>query len=152
MQPVNITGASAAVGNPVVVLQTPGIGILYAYDFQAPTASAAGYAPGSLFVDHKNAIAYVNTGTATSATWLKIANGNIASSSQAALGAVTTVGSNTGTAGSGLSLIGNTTSINQASAIMNDFAALREDISALFDLVGAIRTALVSAEIIKGSA
>lgn len=71
---------------------------------------------------------------------------------QAAAGAVTTVGANTGTAGAGLSLIGDTTSVNQASNIMNDFVALQEDISALQVLANAMRTALVDAGIIKGSA
>lgn len=76
----------------------------------------------------------------------------IASASQSALGAVTTVGSNTGTSGSGLSLIGDTTTVNQASNIMNDLLALQEDITAIEALVSAIRSALVSHGLIKGSA
>lgn len=71
---------------------------------------------------------------------------------QAALGAVTTVGSNTGTAAAGLSLIGDTTMSNQAAAIMNDLAALREDIAAAFVLLAAMRTGLVNLGIIKGAA
>ncbi|MHA2380784.1 MAG: hypothetical protein ACXADS_16050 [Candidatus Thorarchaeota archaeon] len=51
-----------------------------------------------------------------------------ADANQAAVGAVTTVGANTGTAGAGLSLIGDTSTVNQAANIMNDFVALQEDI------------------------
>lgn len=71
---------------------------------------------------------------------------------QADQGAMTTIGSNTGTSGAGLSLIGDTTSVNQASNLMNDLAALQEDIAALDTVVTAIRSALVTAGIIKGSA
>jgi len=46
-------------------------------------------------------------------------------------GAITTVGSNTGTAGAGLSLIGDTTAVDQAANLMNDLVALQEDIAAL---------------------
>lgn len=76
----------------------------------------------------------------------------LASANQAAVGAVTTVGSNTGTAGAGLSLIGDTTSVNQASNLMNDLAALQEDIAATITLVNQLRSDLVSAGIIKGAA
>jgi hypothetical protein len=75
-----------------------------------------------------------------------------ASANQAALGAVTTVGANTGTAGAGLSLIGDTTSVNQAGALMNDLAALREDIAAAFTLVNQLRSDLVAVGLIKGAA
>lgn len=72
--------------------------------------------------------------------------------SQAALGAVTAKGTNTGTAGAGLSLIGNTTSADQSAAIMNDLAALQDDMSAAFTLIDQIRSALVTVGIIKGAA
>ncbi len=75
-----------------------------------------------------------------------------ASGNQAAVGAMTTVGANTGTAGAGLSLIGNTTSVDQAANIMNDFRALQEDVTALQVLVNRLRTDLVSLGLIKGSA
>ena len=75
-----------------------------------------------------------------------------ASANQAALGAVTTVGGNTGTAGAGLTLIGDTTSVNQATNIMNDLAALREDIAAAFTLVNQLRSDLVTIGLIKGAA
>lgn len=75
-----------------------------------------------------------------------------AGSAQAAVGAVTTVGANTGTAGAGLSLIGDTSGSNQAAAIMNDFAALREDIAATITLVNGLRTALIASGLIKGAA
>jgi hypothetical protein len=75
-----------------------------------------------------------------------------ADANQAAVGAVTTVGANTGTAGAGLSLIGDTSTVNQAANIMNDFVALQEDISALQVLVNELRSAMVSMGIIKGSA
>jgi hypothetical protein len=65
-------------------------------------------------------------------------------SSIADVGAVTTVGSNTGTAGVGLSLIGDTANVNQAAAIMNDLAALREDIAALRTTVNLIISSLES--------
>lgn len=48
-----------------------------------------------------------------------------------AVGAMTTVGANTGTAGTGLSLIGDTSTVNQAANIMNDLLALQEDINAI---------------------
>lgn len=64
------------------------------------------------------------------------------------LGAATTVGANTGTAGAGLSLIGDTTAVNQASNIMNDFVALQEDIDALTTKVNAVIAALETAKII----
>lgn len=57
-------------------------------------------------------------------------------------GAVTTVGSNTGTAAAGLSLIGDTSSANQAAALMNDLVALQEDISALRTQVVAMNAVL----------
>lgn len=75
-----------------------------------------------------------------------------ASASQAAVGAVTTVGSNTGTAGAGLSLIGDTTMVNQAANLMNDLVALQEDISAVQVLVNQLRSDLVALGILKGSA
>ena len=71
---------------------------------------------------------------------------------QADPGDMTTVGANTGTSGAGLSLIGDTTTVNQAANLMNDFKALQEDIAALDVLLTEIRTALVNAGIIKGSA
>lgn len=37
-----------------------------------PTASVAGYIPGSLAVDYTNAFLYINTGTLASATWTKV--------------------------------------------------------------------------------
>ena len=61
----------------------------------------------------------------------------------ATAGAMTTSGSNTGTAGSGLSLINSTTS-DQSAAIMNDFLALQQDITVLatkfHSILSAIRT------------
>ena len=75
-----------------------------------------------------------------------------ASGDQAAVGAATTVGSNTGTAGSGLSLIGSTSGGDVSGAIMNDFKALQEDIVALTTLVNRMRLDLVTTGIIKGSA
>lgn len=75
-----------------------------------------------------------------------------AGANQAALGAVTTVGTNTGTGGAGLSLIGDTTSVNQATNIMNDFAALRDDMAAAFTLINQLRSDLVAVGIIKGAA
>lgn len=75
-----------------------------------------------------------------------------AGAAQADQGAMTTVGSNTGTSAVGLSLIGNTTSVDQAANIMNDLVALQEDIAALDVIVTAIRTALVNTGIMKGAA
>lgn len=76
----------------------------------------------------------------------------IADANQAAVGVVTTVGANTGTAGAGLSLIGDTSTVNQAAALMNDLVALQEDISAVQVLVNQLRADLVAAGILKGSA
>jgi hypothetical protein len=75
-----------------------------------------------------------------------------ASADQAALGAVTTVGTNTGTPGAGLSLIGDTTTVDQSGALMNDLAALREDLAAAFTLINQLRTDLVNIGLIKGAA
>lgn len=75
-----------------------------------------------------------------------------ASADQAALGAVTTVGTNTGTPGAGLSLIGDTSSTDQSAALMNDLAALREDIAAAFTLINQLRSDLVATGLIKGAA
>lgn len=73
-------------------------------------------------------------------------------SDQAAVGAVTTVGANTGTAGAGLSLIGDTSTIDQSANIMNDLVALQEDISALQVLVNQLRSDIVALGLIKGAA
>ncbi len=75
-----------------------------------------------------------------------------ASANQATAGTMTTVGSNTGTAGAGLSLIGDTTSADQSAALMNDLRALQEDNAAQSVLLEAMRTALVNAGLMKGSA
>jgi hypothetical protein len=75
-----------------------------------------------------------------------------ASGDQADQGAMTTVGSNTGTSAAGLSLIGDTSTGDQSAALMNDLVALQEDIAALDTLVTAIRTALVDTGIMKGAA
>jgi hypothetical protein len=75
-----------------------------------------------------------------------------ASADQAALGAVTTVGTNTGTPGAGLSLIGDTSTTDQSGALMDDLAALREDLAAAFTLINQLRTDLVNIGLIKGAA
>jgi hypothetical protein len=75
-----------------------------------------------------------------------------ASADQAALGAVTTVGTNTGTPGAGLSLIGDTSTTDQSAALMNDLAALREDLAAAYTLINQLRTNLVAVGLIKGAA
>jgi hypothetical protein len=75
-----------------------------------------------------------------------------ASANQAALGAATTVGSNTGTAGAGLSLIGATNTGDRSGEIMNDFRALQEDVAAITTLVNQLRSELVTLGLIKGSA
>jgi len=71
-----------------------------------------------------------------------------ASSSIANATAVTTVGTNTGTAGVGLSLIGDTTSVNQAATLMNNFVALQEDILALQVIMNLVLAALRTHKII----
>lgn len=104
--------------------------------------------------DESNASNIIKIGRAADVVSLFGAAGSAqpADASQAAVGAVTTVGANTGTAGAGLSLIGDTATVNQAAAIMNDFAALQEDISALQVLVNQLRSDLVALGLIKGSA
>lgn len=76
-----------------------------------------------------------------------------------AVGTLTTVGSNTGTAGAGLSAIGSTSGSDVSGAIMNDFKALQEDIVALgakvdtvVTLANGLRTALIASGFIKGGA
>ena len=75
-----------------------------------------------------------------------------AAANQAALGAMTTIGANTGTAGAVLSLIGNTADVDQSAALMNDLLALQEDVNAIGVLLTQIRTALVNVGIMKGAA
>jgi len=67
-------------------------------------------------------------------------------------GTMTTVGANTGTAGTGLTVIGDTTSVDQASNLMDDFVALQEDIASLDVLVTEMRTVLVNVGLMKGGA
>jgi len=83
--------------------------------------------------------------------WRPLQAAPVSSASQAAAGTMTTVGANTGTAGAGLSLIGATNGGDVSGAIMNDLKALQEDIVAIATLLAAIRTALITANIIKGS-
>lgn len=57
------------------ILEVPGYGIVFASQNQAPTASAAGYAPGCIFVNTAGSIGsfvYFNSGTLTAATWTNI--------------------------------------------------------------------------------
>lgn len=54
------------------IVKKPGIGILFAAGAGAPTAAAIGYAPGCIYIDHSGAAAYINTGSAASATWAAI--------------------------------------------------------------------------------
>lgn len=59
-----------------VLWKVPGIGIMAIISTTAPTASAAGYGPGCIYIDRDasaGAIFHVNTGTASSATWLALA-------------------------------------------------------------------------------
>lgn len=71
---------------------------------------------------------------------------------QAALTALTTVGSNNATSAVGLSLIADTSTGDRSAAIMTDLLSLQEDITQLGTLVSAIRTALVNAGLMKGAA
>ena len=51
-------------------------GHLFAWGTAAPTAAAAGYSPGCLYINtagSAGSVLYVNTGTKASATWLNIA-------------------------------------------------------------------------------
>jgi len=94
-------------------------------------------------------------GTATSQKlgfWNTAPVAQPANGAQAALGDVTTVGTNTGTPGAGLSLIGDTSTTDQSAALMNDLAALREDLAAAFTLINRLRTDLVAVGLIKGAA
>ena len=75
-----------------------------------------------------------------------------AAANQAALGAMTTIGGNTGAVLTELSLIGNTADVDQSAALMGDLRALREDISAIDVLLTEIRTVLVNVGIMKGAA
>lgn len=59
-----------------------------------------------------------------------------------AVGAMTTIGANTGTPGSGLSLIGDTTLSDQSAALMNDLAAIQGDLVELRTQLNLIITAL----------
>lgn len=112
-----------------------------------------------LFADAKNMAFNTTTGTKIgTATGQKLAFWNAtpiiqpANANQAIVGTVTTVGANTGTAGTGLSLIGNTSTIDQSAALMNDLVALQEDILAQQVLLNQLRSDLIDAGIIKGAA
>lgn len=127
----------------------------------ADGVSAIGYLPleGGTLEDGANIAVGATTGTeiGTAASQklgffgatpvVQPADGN-----QADQGAMTTVGSNTGTSAAGLSLIGDTAMGDESGAIMNDLVALQEDIVALDLVVTEIRTALVNLGLIKGSA
>lgn len=109
--------------------------------------------------DAQNIIVNATTGTKIgTATTQKLGFWNAtpvvqpASADQADQGAMTTTGTNTGTAGAGLTLIGATNGSDVSADIMNDFRALQEDITALDTLLTAIRTALVDSGIMKGAA
>ena len=67
-----------------VVVNVPGLGRLLAYKAGAPTASAAGFAKGCLFIDVTNGNWYKNTGTSSSATWTAILTGAIGTALTAA--------------------------------------------------------------------
>lgn len=57
------------------ILEVPTIGIVFASQNAAPTASLAGYAPGCIFINTAGAVGsfvYVNSGTLASATWSNI--------------------------------------------------------------------------------
>lgn len=117
------------------------------------------FSGGITIADAKNVVLDTTTGTKIgTAVGQKLGFWNVtpvvqpASANQAALGAVTTIGTNTGTAGAGMTLIADTSTGDRSAEIMNDFAAVQEDLSALFTLVAAIRTALVDSGIIKGAA
>ena len=75
-----------------------------------------------------------------------------AAADQAALGAMTNIGSNAGAALTELSLIGNTADVDQSAALMGDLRALQEDINAIGVLLTEIRTVLVNVGIMKGAA
>ena len=75
-----------------------------------------------------------------------------ASADQAALGAATTVGTNTGTPAAGLSLIGDTATVDQSAALMNDLASLRRDIANAYTLINALRLGTVNLGLLKGAA
>lgn len=134
--------------------------LLDAYFLGGGTVSSAiTFGEDVTVTDAKNVIVGSTTGTkiGTATTqkigfWNKTPVVQPASANQAVVGAVTTVGANTGTAGVGLSLIGDTTSVNQATNLMNDLKALQEDISATQVLVNQLRSDLIAVGIIKGSA
>ena len=129
-------------------------------DLQLNGTSEWAFGTTALTVGDANDIA-VGTTTGTkigTATSQKLGFWNVtpviqpASADQAALGAVTTVGANTGTPGAGLSLIGDTSTTDQSAALMNDLAALREDLAAAFTLINQLRSDLVAVGVIKGAA
>ncbi len=55
-------------GDPAMISEAA-LGNTFAFKDAAPTASDIGYAPGCIWLDLTNAIAYINTNTAASATW-----------------------------------------------------------------------------------
>jgi hypothetical protein len=129
-------------------------------DLQLNGTSEWAFGTTALTIGDANNIA-VGTTTGTkigTATSQKLGFWNVtpviqpASADQAALGAVTTVGANTGTPGAGLSLIGDTSTTDQSAALMNDLAALREDLAAAFTLINQLRSDLVAVGVIKGAA
>lgn len=163
---IKVDAAGAASGVAVTVTSSGAAENLTLDAKGTGTITLNGTATGTVTVgadltmaDAKNVVLNTSTGTKIgTAVTQKLGFFNAtpvvqpASAGQADQGAMTTIGSNTGTSGAGLSLIGDTTSVNQATNLMNDLAALQEDIAALDTIVTEIRTALVNLGLMKGAA
>lgn len=78
------------------IAEKPGVGVLVASGAGAPTASAAGYAKGCLYLDTTNAAVYQNTGTSSSATWTPRGQGAQSAALTAAHATLTQAGTDSG--------------------------------------------------------
>lgn len=144
----------------------PVAGHVLAWGAGAPTDGVEGYAPSCAFHDTANGILYENSGTKASATWTKIGEAGVINGftmdDSANIAFNTGTGTKIGTAVGQKIGFWNVTPVVQPSgatqvapaAYATGAFGLDTDVKmeALFDLVVAMRTALVDAGIMKGGA
>lgn len=87
---------------PGIIVDPLAGGVIFEYAAAAPTATAAGYAPGCIYIDTLNGVVYKNTGSATSATWEAVSGAASGSFTVASITALTvpnggTIATGTGT-------------------------------------------------------
>lgn len=136
---------------PLLFLKTVVGGVecyLQAFSTAAPTASAAGYAPGCLYtrvIAGGSSVVYQNTGTAASATWVQIGTTSVAAI--AAIAAVTASAAATqdaltdnsgGSASTTIAAISDTATKNAIASIVAQLAKIKVDVAARKTTVDAV--------------